>query len=63
VSSKLAERSRGWAAEIREQVAAAGDGSSTTTGSTATGATTTATADTTTATDIAREVAEDNPPL
>lgn len=62
VSTKLAERSRGWAAEIREQVAAAGgDTPSSMPGDGPSASATTATA--TTATDVAREVAEDNPPL
>jgi hypothetical protein len=43
-SSKLAERSRGWAADVREHV----DGRKT---------------EPADATDVAREVAEDNPPL
>lgn len=56
-SSKLAVRSREWAAEIRDQVAANG-------GSTSSGGGSTATAtETRTPTDIARDVAEDNPPL
>jgi len=51
-SSKLAVRSREWAAEIREQVASNGGGAATATAT-----------EPRTATDIARDVAEDNPPL
>ena len=54
-STKLAERSRGWAAEVREHVAPAGS-----TGTSTASGTSTATAD---PTQTAREVAEDNPPL
>jgi hypothetical protein len=51
-SSKLAVRSREWAAEIREQVASNGGGAATATAT-----------EPRTATDIARDVAEDDPPL
>lgn len=54
-STKLAERSRGWAAEVREHVGTAGSPES----SSSTG-TATATAD---PIETARDVAEDNPPL
>ena len=51
-SSKLAQRSRVWAAEIREQDSPNGGSASSTTAT-----------ETRTPTDVARDVAEENPPL
>ena len=60
-SSKLAVRSRGWAAEVREHVGGtSGTTDSASSPGSTSGSTSTATAD---PIETAREVAEDNPPL